>query len=190
VILGGCVWPAPEHGWGRGRRPVMNVSWDDARQYVAWLSKRTGKPYRLLSEAEWEYAARAGSDKAYSWGDHIGKGHANCIGCDSEWDGNQTAPVGSFAPNAFGLYDMHGNVWEWVEDCYHPNYESAPTNGSSWTEGADCSDRVVRGGSWFVNPLELRLANRLRGTSVLRGFDRGFRVGRTLYEAQEVFDPL
>ena len=104
---------------GRGTQPVINVTWDDAQQYVAWFSKMTGKPYRLLSEAEWEYAARAGTTTAYSWGDEIGKGNANCNGCGSEWDGRQTAPVGSFAPNQFGLYDMHGNVWEWVEDCLH-----------------------------------------------------------------------
>ena len=126
VILGGCAWPAPEIGWGRGKRPVMNVRWDDAQQYVRWLSNRTGKPYRLLSEAEWEYAARAGSDKAYSWGDEIGKGNANCLTCGSEWDFRQTAPVGSVAANAFGLYDMLGNVGEWVEDCYHGNYEGGP----------------------------------------------------------------
>jgi cobalt-zinc-cadmium efflux system protein len=102
---------------------VINVTWDDAQRYVAWLSKMTGKPYRLLSEAEWEYAARAGSDKAYSWGDEIGKGNANCNVCGSKWDNMQTAPVGSFAANQFGLYDMAGSVWEWVEDCFNLSYE-------------------------------------------------------------------
>jgi formylglycine-generating enzyme required for sulfatase activity len=179
VILGGCKWPAPEADWGRGRRPVMNVSWDDAQKYVAWLSERTGKRYRLLSEAEWEYAARAGSDKAYSWGDEIGKNNANCNGCDSQWDFKQTAPVGSFAPNAFGLYDMHGNVWEWIQDCYNDSYNGAPTDGSAWTAG-DCTRRVVRGGSWFDSPRYLRSANRNRDTSVDRGSYLGFRVGRTL----------
>ena len=97
-------------GWGRGPQPVINVNWDDAQQYVAWLSRVTGQPYRLLTEAEWEYAARAGTTTAYYWGDEIGKGNANCDGCGSQWDTKQTAPVGSFAPNAFGLYDMAGNV--------------------------------------------------------------------------------
>jgi formylglycine-generating enzyme required for sulfatase activity len=180
VILGGCTWPAPETGWGRGRRPVMNVSWDDAKQYVAWLSTRTGKPYRLLSEAEWEYAARAGKQTAYSWGDEVGKGNANCRGCGSEWDDKQTAPVGSFAANAFGLYDMHGNVWEWVEDCWHDNYDGATTDGSPWTAGGDCSRRVVRGGSWISLPQNLRAAFRLRTSTDNRDFSLGLRVGRTL----------
>ena len=99
----------------------------------------TGRPYRLLSEAEWEYAARAGTTTAYSWGDEIGKNNANCNGCGSEWDSRRTAPVGSFAPNQFGLYDMHGNVWEWVEDCLHDNYKGAPEDGSAWIAQGDCS---------------------------------------------------
>ena len=107
----------------------------------------TGQPYRLLTEAEWEYAARAGTTTAYYWGDDIGKGNANCDGCGSQWDAKQTSPVGSFAANQFGLYDMAGNVLQWVQDCYHGNYDGAPTDGSAWTSG-DCSNRVVRGGSW------------------------------------------
>ena len=140
VSVGGCP-QVSDSGFGRGTRPVINVSWDDAQQYVAWFSKMTGKPYRLLTEAEWEYAARAGSTTAYFWGDEIGKGNANCAGCGSQWDNRQTSPVGSFKPNAFGLYDMAGNVWQWVQDCYHGNYDGAPTDGSAWTIG-DCSRRV------------------------------------------------
>jgi formylglycine-generating enzyme required for sulfatase activity len=139
----------------------------------------TGKVYRLLTEAEWEYAARAGKPTAYSWGDEIGKDNANCNGCGSEWDNRKTAPVGSFAPNAFGLYDMHGNVWEWVEDCYHDNYNGAPLDGTAWIAG-DCKYRVVRGGSWMVPPQVLRTANRRRYTPGDRDPDLGFRVGRTL----------
>jgi formylglycine-generating enzyme required for sulfatase activity len=180
VLLGGCAYQTSDQGWGRGRRPAINVSWDDARQYVAWLSKRTGKPYRLLSEAEWEYAARAGSDKAYSWGDEIGKGNANCADCGSPWDAKQTAPVGSFAPNAFGLYDMHGNVWEWVQDCYHRDYDGAPPDGSV-SIGGDCGDRFVRGGSWNSNPQELRAAYRGRDVIDDRSYYLGIRVGRTLF---------
>ena len=123
------------------------MTWNDAQRYVAWLAKVTGKPYRLLGEAEYEYAARAGTQTAYPWGDDIGKGNANCDGCGSQWDNDQTAPVGSFAANEFGLYDMVGNVWEWVQDCYHSNYNGAPADGSAWTAG-DCSRHVVRGGSW------------------------------------------
>jgi formylglycine-generating enzyme required for sulfatase activity len=138
----------------------------------------TGKPYRLLSEAEWEYAARAGTQTAYSWGEKIGKGNANCNGCGSQWDNMQPAPVGSFAPNAFGLNDMHGNVWEWVEDCYHNNYYGAPTADSAWT--SDCDRRVVRGGSWRLIPQSLRSADRGWNSSDSRVSDLGIRVGRTL----------
>jgi formylglycine-generating enzyme required for sulfatase activity len=179
VLLGGCAWPAPETGWGRGRRPVMNVSWHDARQYVAWLSRRTGKTYRLLSEAEWEYAARGDKQWAYFWGAGIGKNNANCGNCGSQWDLKQTAPVGSFTANAFGLHDMHGNIWEWVEDCYHGNYNGAPTDGSAWTTGS-CEFRVVRGGSWLVRSESLRSAIRSRNTTGVRNSGLGFRVGRTL----------
>ena len=106
---------------------MINVSWDDAQRYVAWLSRITGKTYRLLTEAEYEYAARAGTQTAYPWGDEIGGNNANCAGCGSRWDVAQTAPVGSFAPNKFGLYDMVGNVWEWVEDCLHEDYSPSTT---------------------------------------------------------------
>ncbi len=149
------------HGFGRGQQPVINVSWDDAQRYVAWLSRITGKQYRLLTEAEWEYAARADSTTAYHWGDDIGKGNANCNGCGSEWDGKQTSPVGSFKANAFGLYDMVGNISEWVQDCYHDNFNGAPADGSAWTNG-DCDFRVLRGGSWDKNPRFLRAADRDR----------------------------
>jgi formylglycine-generating enzyme required for sulfatase activity len=130
--VGGCLHRPIDYGWGRDRQPVISVSWNDAKAYVAWLSKMTGKDYRLPTEAEWEYAARAGTTTAYYWGDEIGENNTNCNGCGSELGGKQTAPVGSFAPNAFGLYDMFGNVWDWVEDCYHNNYQGAPTDGSAW----------------------------------------------------------
>ena len=178
VSVGGCP-QASDSGFGRGTKPVIYVSWDDAQQYVAWLSKMTGQPYRLLTEAEWEYAARAGSTTAYYWGDEIGKGNANCNGCGSEWDNRQTSPVGSFKPNAFGLYDMAGNVWQWVQDCYHDNYNGAPTDGSAWTSG-DCSRRVVRGGSWDHFPRFLRSAVRDWDSTDDRNDVLGFRVGRTL----------
>ena len=168
-----------DRGWGRGRRPVITVSWQDARDYVRWLSEQTGAEYRLLSEAEWEYAARAGTGTAYSWGNEIGSGRANCNGCGSQWDDEQTAPVGSFSPNAFGLHDMHGNVWEWVEDCWNESYSGAPSNGGAWTSG-NCSRRVLRGGSWSLRPRALRSASRFRLSTGYRYYNYGFRVARTL----------
>jgi formylglycine-generating enzyme required for sulfatase activity len=178
VSVGGC--PAvSDLTFGRNSKPLINVTWNDAQQYVTWLARMTGKPYRLLTEAEWEYAARAGTTTAYYWGNEIGKGNANCIGCGSKWDSLETSPVGSFPPNAFGLYDMAGDVWQWVEDCYHDDYNGAPSDGSSWT-GGDCSRRVVRGGSWLINPDLLRSAFRVGDTSVDRNTDLGFRIGRAL----------
>ena len=175
VSATGAARPDDE-GWGRGTRPVINVSQEDAKAYAVWLSEQTGKRYRLPSEAEWEYAARAGTTTQYSWGDDIGRNRANCSGCGSEWDGKQTAPVGSFAANPFGLYDMHGNVWEWVEDRWHNNYEVAPSNGSAWTTGGDKSDVVVRGGSWYFGPSRLRSAFRDSGRPSDRHVTLGFRL--------------
>ena len=168
-----------DEGWGRGRRPVINVSWNDAQDYVEWLWAQTGHTYRLLSEAEWEYVARAGSSTAYSWGNAIGSNRANCIGCGGQWDNGQTAPAGSFPPNAFGVHDMHGNVWEWVEDCWNGSYAGAPTDGSAWRSG-DCARRVLRGGSWFYTPRALRSAHRVLIPSGIRRYQIGFRVARTL----------
>jgi formylglycine-generating enzyme required for sulfatase activity len=180
VAHGDCDPHISDSGWGRGQQPAINVIWNDAQTYVAWLSRITGKKYRLLSEAEYEYAARAGTQTAYPWGDEIGKNNANCGNCDSQWDGKQTAPVGSFAANGFGLYDMVGNVWEWTEDCYHNSYNGAPADGAAWT-GGDCGGgRVVRGGSWGSSLDFLRSAYRLRNPTVYRDLSLGFRVGRTL----------
>ena len=134
VNYGDCPQGVTDSGWGHGQQPVINVTWGDAQHYVAWLSKMTGKTYRLLTEAEYEYAARAGATTTYPWGDDIGNGNSNCKGCGSRWDNTQTAPVGSFAANAFGLFDMVGNVWGWVEDCVNNNYDGAPTDGSAWIE--------------------------------------------------------
>ena len=177
---GGCGSYRPEdHGWGRGNRPVMNVSWENAQAYVSWLSRKTGEAYRLPSESEWEYAARAGSSSKYSWGNNIGRDRANCVGCGSRWDDGQTAPVGSFSPNSFGLYDMHGNVWEWVADCWNGGYAGAPSEGGAWLRG-DCAMRVSRGGSWDFPPRFLRAAYRYRITTGFRSYITGFRVARTL----------
>ena len=182
VADGGCSGHRPgDRGWGRGKRPVMKVHWNHVQTYAMWLSEKTGEAYRLLSEAEWEYVARAGSGtQKYSWGNEVGRNRANCDGCGSRWDDDkQTAPVGSFAANAFGLHDVHGNVLEWVQDCWNNSYAGAPADGSAWEQG-ECARRVLRGGSWFDNPRTLRSADRFRITSGFRDFSVGFRVARRL----------
>ncbi|MDE0478168.1 MAG: formylglycine-generating enzyme family protein [Gammaproteobacteria bacterium] len=175
VVGGGCSGYSPDDaGWGRGDRPVIYISWHDAQEYVAWLSRETGGTYRLLSEAEWEYATRAGSTTSYSWGDEFDGSLANL-------DGNRgrTVPVGSFPANAFGLHDMHGNVYEWVEDCWNENYHGAPADGSAWLSG-NCSERIFRGGSWYWVPSLLRSAYRGHEPTGHRSKGVGFRVARTL----------
>ena len=172
-----------DEGWGRGRRPVINVNWNEAKAYATWLSAQTGKTYRLPSEAEWEYAARAGTETAYSWGDEINCGQARYGRrpggeCSDSLDG--TVPVGSFAANAFGLFDMHGNVWEWVEDGWHDDYEGAPSDGSAWTSGGDSPQAVVRGSSWIFVPQILRCARRVWNLPSNRNFDGGFRLVQDL----------
>ncbi len=166
--------------FGRGRQPLINVSWDDAQLYVKWLSKQTGKTYRLLTEAEWEYAARAGAATRFSFGDEeaaLGE-HAWFSGNS----GSRTHPVGEKKANAFGLHDMHGNVWEWVQDCYAEDYAKAPKDGSSAPETSNCS-RVLRGGSWYLSPGDARAAWRLRDVSDNRLFDLGFRPARSVFPA-------
>ncbi|MDE2691327.1 MAG: SUMF1/EgtB/PvdO family nonheme iron enzyme [Acidobacteriota bacterium] len=178
VAAGGCGHRPDDRGWGRGRRPVINVSWRDAREYVAWLSEETGVAYRLPSESEWEYAARAGSGAAYSWGDEVASGRANCGGCGDEWSGH-TAPAGSFPPNSWGLHDLHGNVWEWVEDCWHESHEGAAADGAT-RRSDDCSRHALRGGAWDVGPELVRSASRFGHGSDIRTGYLGFRVARTL----------
>ena len=158
--------------------PAVCVSWEDAQAYVAWLSGETGEAYRLLSEAEWEYVARAGTTTRYHWGDDIGRNLANCDGCGSRWDDKSTSPVGSFGANAFGLHDVHGNVREWVEDCWNDSYAGAPRDGSAWMSG-DCSHHGLRGGSWWGYPQWIRAAYRSLYDSGIRD-NIGFRVARTV----------
>ena len=169
-----------DRGWGRGSRPVIRVTWHDATAYAEWLSRETGEKYRLPSESEWEYAARAGSTTRYPWGTDMGRNRANCDGCGSRWDDDRTAPVGSFAPNAWGVHDTHGNVTEWVEDCWHRNYLGAPSDGSAWTSDGDCRRRVHRGGNWYASREYARSANRHRMRAEGWGRRTGFRVARTL----------
>ncbi len=167
VAAGGCNGYRPsDEGWGRGNRPVINVSWNDAQAYVQWLSQHTGQIYRLLTSAEWEIAARAGTTTSFSWGDqdpicdeNVRNG-ANFSACTDD----RTRPVGSFQPNAYGLYDMHGNVWEWVDDCYD----------------SSCSMRILRSSSWSTDPSNVHWANNYANDPSARTFEFGFRVARRL----------
>jgi formylglycine-generating enzyme required for sulfatase activity len=159
--------------------PVSGMSWDDAQEYVDWLSRHTGASYRLPSEAEWEYAASAGADTDYWWGNEPGNNRANCQGCGSRWDDREPAPVGSFAANPFGLYDVHGNLWEWVQDCWHGDYRGAPDDGSARSERL-CISRVQRGGAYKLDPDYMRLTRRHNYDRDVRYFLHGLRVAKTL----------
>jgi formylglycine-generating enzyme required for sulfatase activity len=182
VADGGCGGYRPvDQAWGRGRRPVINVSWNDAKAYAAWLSRKTGKDYRLLSEAEREYVTRAGTTTPFWWGSSISTSQANYnpLGEAEGVYRRKTEPVDSFEPNPWGLYRVHGNVWEWVEDCYHLRYDRAPSDGSPWTT-LTCSLRVLRGGSWVLDWRLLRAEERFRLPLGDRYSYIGFRLGRTL----------
>jgi formylglycine-generating enzyme required for sulfatase activity len=185
VADGGCNGYRPADRWGRGRQPVINVSWDDAKTYLAWLSRKTGKTYRLPSEAEREYVTRAGTTTPFWWGSSISTNQANYDGNYTFGGGTKgeyrqkTLPVNSFEPNPWGLYQVHGNVFEWVEDCYHYDYTKAPTDGSAWSP-EDCRFRVARGSCWSYAPSTLRAAIRYPGRPGYRESSWGFRVARTL----------
>ena len=175
---GGLPHKPGDRGWGRGRRPVIKVSWEDARSYAAWLSQKTGKEYRLLSETEWEYCCRAGTTTKYAFGDRITLQQAHFS--EGVWrSAKQTVEVGRFPPNAWGLYDTHGNVGEWCEDNWHENYDGAPQDGSVW-QGGRASSRVLRGGSWIDHPDLLRSAYRIMHQPDDRDHHVGFRLSRTL----------
>ncbi len=183
---GGCSQRLSDQRWGRGKRPAINVSWKDTQEYVKWLSQQTGIQYRLPSEAEWEYAARAGTTGSYSFSGKISVEKANYDGnytFDRSPEGifrEQTLPVGSFPPNPWGLYDIHGNAWEWVQDCLHENYDGAPSIASAWTTDGDCGKRGLRGGSWNSQPSNLRSANRGWFITDHHYFIDGFRLIRPL----------
>lgn len=180
VDVGVCKHEPDDHKWGRGRRPVINLTFKQMKGYVAWLSARTGETYRLPSDAEWEYAARGGTVTEFWWGDEVGENRANCRDCGAEWSGLGSAPVGSFGPNPYGLFDTSGNVWEWVEDCWNPNHENAPGDGSARTDG-DCGKRVIRGGgAWYYVKKNIRSAWRFKNDARVKSYWLGFRVVREL----------
>ena len=178
VADGGCKYKPDDHGWGRGNQPVIDVSWEDAKQFLAWMTQKTGRTYRLPSEAEWEYAARAGTTTKFWWGKDVGKSNANCDGC-SEAPRRSTMPVGSFRPNSFGLYDTSGNAYEWVEDCWNDTYAKAPKDGSAWITG-QCAQRVLRGGSFANKVNTATSASRFRYDIDVRYYANGFRLVRDL----------
>ncbi len=184
VDAGGCGGYVPgDGGWGRGNRPVIKVSWEDAQSYVRWLSAKTGHRYGLLSESEWEYVARAGTETPFHFGTTISTDQPNYNGNYTYGTGGRglhrgkTLPVGSLRANAWGVHDLHGNVWEWVQDCYNDSYVGAPADGSAWESG-NCDSRVLRGGSWDFFPWILRSAYRFGFTSGDRYYYIGFRVIR------------
>jgi formylglycine-generating enzyme required for sulfatase activity len=174
------------------RWPAVCLDWKDANAYIAWLNKKVARPghdpskgpYRLPSEAEWEFAARAGTTTARWWGDDIGTGNANCNGCGTKWDNSELADVDSLRPNPFGVYGILGNAWQWTQDCWHPNYVGAPANGSAWIAGGDCRKHILRGGSWDNLPIFVRAATRSGGTADGGEYDysslAGFRLARNL----------
>lgn len=176
---GGCTHKPHDHDWGTNRMPVINVNHAMVQGYAKWISSTTGKTYRLPSEAEWEYVARAGSKENYSFGNMVGKNRVNCRKCGAPWSGIGNAPVGSFPPNPWGVYDMHGNAFEWVEDCWHPNYEGAPKSSAARTDGK-CHFRVIRGGSWYYYSRMSRSANRQKNPAAVKSYWLSFRLVREL----------
>jgi formylglycine-generating enzyme required for sulfatase activity len=173
---GGCQYRPADRGLGRGLRPVTDIDWNDAKSYLSWLSAKTGRAYRLPTEAEWEYAARAGSQTTYPWGNVFEKDRANCVGCTTIALG-KAVETGTFPANGFGLFDMAGNAAEWVEDCWNETYNKAPTDGSAWNK-SDCRERVLRGGSFNNDTRFLRSASRFKYDYNVRYYTNGFRVVR------------
>ena len=179
VEAGTCTQVPDDHEWGRGQQPIMNITWQDANDYARFLTEKTGQAYRLPTEAEWEYAARAGTETHFFWGDAAGTYNANCRKCGTPWDGKGNAPVGTFKPNPFGLHDMNGNVWEWMQDCWNPTHDGAPTIARARTDG-DCERRVIRSGSWYYIPRLMAATYRDRHPANLFSYNIGIRVVRDL----------
>lgn len=175
----GCAGEKSDHGWGRGSQPMINVSWFDAMDYAAWLSEKTGHTYRVPNEVEWEYAARGGTVTRYPWGDAVGERNANCRGCETEWSGTRAAPVAQFEANPYGLYDMHGNVSEWVASCWQDRHPVHPDSEQPVVAAA-CDARVTRGGDWYYVPILSTSAARKSNAPNLWSYTIGFRVMREL----------
>jgi formylglycine-generating enzyme required for sulfatase activity len=175
----GACKAIPEATSWSDQSPARDLSWTDAQQYVRWLSKQTGQKYRLPTEAEWEYAARAGTSTRYWWGEKMQPGKANCKGCGGDWNNDAPVNVDVFPPNPYGIYGMNGGVWEWVEDCWQKDYDGAPTDGSAWTS-SDCRENVIRGGSWRNDSTYAHSASRFTYDTTVRYILNGFRVARTL----------
>jgi formylglycine-generating enzyme required for sulfatase activity len=176
---GGCLHKPDDHKWGRTGRPVINITWDQAKNYLRWMSKKTGKKYRLPTESEWEYVHRAGTTTRFWWGDKVGENLANCKDCKSKWSAKSTAPVGSFKANPFGVYDTSGNVFEWVEDCWNDNHFDAPKTTAARRDG-NCHFRVIRGGSFYYFNKVARSFYRAKNPPAVKSYWLGFRVLREI----------
>jgi len=185
---GGCKHSPNDHEWGKAKRPVINITWHQAKNYTRWLSKKTGNTYRLPTEAEWEYAARGGTTTIFWWGDKVGSGNANCRDCESRaccsakdhsCCSHGTKPVGSFKPNPYGLHDTAANVFEWVEDCWNKDYRGVPADGSA-ANSDNCRNRVIRGGSFYYFNKVARSAYRAKNPPAVKSYWLGFRVVREL----------
>jgi formylglycine-generating enzyme required for sulfatase activity len=178
VDAGACARPTPGVV-ASATAPIRDISWDDAQQYVKWLGTTSGKAYRLPTEAEWEYAARGGTETPFWWGEKFVVGKANCKDCGPPWRNDGPANVGTFGANAYGLYDMNGSVWEWVSDCWHNTFKDAPADGRAW-EQPNCTVRVIRGGSWREGSSYMVSSTRFKYDASVRNSQNGFRVARSL----------
>jgi len=178
VKAGGCRYTRAKTD-PTDKSPVRDISWNDTQEYVRWLSQLTGQKYRLPSEAEWEYAARAGTRSRFWWGDKPGTGQADCKDCGGKWDRSAPAETDAYPPNPFGLYGSSGGVWEWVDDCWHKSYKGAPQDGSSWSK-SDCRENVIRGGAWRNDTSYIHSSSRFKYDSNVRYLLNGFRVAKTL----------
>jgi formylglycine-generating enzyme required for sulfatase activity len=178
-VTDGACKPTSDEVQNVDDAPVRDISWADATDYVKWLSRKTNQEYRLPTEAEWEYAARAGTQTTYWWGNNMQSGKANCKDCGGQTSYEHPSKVGNYEPNPFGIHDMNGNVWEWVDDCWHRNFQGAPRDGSAWTDG-NCAVRVIRSGSWRNDKTYVHSASRFKYDAYIRYIQNGFRVAKTL----------
>ena len=178
VKAGACSYN-PDYTNASDNSPVRDISWSDAQEYVRWLSKITKQEYRLPTEAEWEYAARAGTSTRFWWGDSVGVGKADCKDCRGKWSREAPVDVDYYPPNPFGLHGTSGGVWEWVSDCWHKSYKGAPKDGSSWKK-ADCRENVIRGGAWRNDASYIHSTSRFKYDANVRYLLNGFRVAKTL----------